>query len=471
MENRKKVDRTWKPEFRKYTEYIVQHPNYKGLFYERSKDGTVKWVVTGKSENGKKRLQWWDEACKKYNVPIKKGCYAVIARRIHPTGKHVCQCCGRSLSIYYEYLNKRCLNKVNDFFELNLKQTDYTIKEIIDNFCNERVQLDFIASLFDLPLNLNKEQLLTTLYKERVDAMDNRLSPGVMSNLPDRFDGFHSDGLCCREKTDLGRYRDNLATYQQDRRAYEEWADGDYNLANRLMGEFHKGHKLYKCPVCGKVTEMSADHIGPISLGFCHSKNFAAMCKSCNSSKNNRFTFSDVQKLSEIEAEGEDVVSWHSRFIWNKYKHLVKDDDSAKLLSSIMLKCHQNVLKLFSLIYSSTGKEFLLRYLHPQYSLYDIRFKEFDPLDLSKLKIIRKELDSKNKEKNQERYIRIAFESLEEFNNKNNRKTRFYVLDYPQEIEEIIKDIKLEQYSVADQKINNLIELFCERIGKEEWGN
>ena len=46
------------PNYDEYVEMIVAHPNYKGLFYERRKDGMVKWVVTGKSAKGKERKKW-----------------------------------------------------------------------------------------------------------------------------------------------------------------------------------------------------------------------------------------------------------------------------------------------------------------------------------------------------------------------------------------------------------------------------
>ena len=47
------------------------------------------------------------------------------------------------------------------------------------------------------------------------------LSPGVMSNAPDRLDGFHSYNKCCRAKEDKGRSKENLNKYGEDRRAYE----------------------------------------------------------------------------------------------------------------------------------------------------------------------------------------------------------------------------------------------------------
>jgi len=34
------TSRSWHPNFKKYTDFIVKHPNYKGLFFEYSADGT-----------------------------------------------------------------------------------------------------------------------------------------------------------------------------------------------------------------------------------------------------------------------------------------------------------------------------------------------------------------------------------------------------------------------------------------------
>lgn len=80
------------------------------------------------------------------------------------------------------------------------------------------------------------------------------------------------------------------------------------------------------------------------------------------------------------------------------------------------------------MIYKEVGSDFLKRYLHPEYSLVDYRFENVDLQHLDKIKIIAKPLDSKNKRKNQERYMRIAFESLAEFGEKENRKN-YYVID------------------------------------------
>ena len=473
------IDRNWYPNFEKYTEEMVKHPNYKGLFYERSEDGRVKWVVTGKSDNGQKRQAWWDKQCRKMGIPIEKGCYAKAARLVHPTKIKVCQCCGKELSIMYEYPDKRLLKKINDFFGLSLAQTDYTIKEIIRNHCKSEKSAMFWIDVFNLNISQRfidnnttadiRQKIIDKVYKEFVTKESSPLSPGVMSNCPDRFDGFHSDGLCCRERSDKGRHSDNMKTYTQDRRAYEEWADGNFNLANRLMGEFAKGDKTYVCPQCGKRRKMTADHIGPISLGFCHSTNFAPLCKSCNSAKNNRFTKSDINTLIALENDGYQVISWHSKPIWDALKNKVRSDSDAKKLSIVMLNCHQNILKLFTKIYITTGQEYLKRFLHPEFAYYDYRFENFHPLHLDELVVKSKELDSVNKRKNAERYIRVAFESLEEFNEKSNRKITFIVDQYEPTIQKLIRFIKQNSYQKADALLNDLIRVISMNIKKAMW--
>lgn len=270
------IDRTWHPNFLQYTEMIASHPNYEGLFIERNKDGNLGWVVTGKSTKGKIREAWWNKKMSELKAKNK----AEVARIVHPTKKHVCQCCGRTMSIYYEYPNNRTCKRLNQILNEPVQPADYTIREIIENNAtNDRV-IRGIADIFGVQKYDSYQDLIGIIYKKHVDTESGLLSPGVMSNPPDRFDGFHSDGLCCRSKTDKGRHKDNMKTYTQDRRAYEEWADGNYNLANRLMGEFSKGTQKYQCPQCNKMRKMSADHIGPISLGFCHSIYILLLCAS-----------------------------------------------------------------------------------------------------------------------------------------------------------------------------------------------
>lgn len=451
------------PNYDKYVEMIVAHPNYKGLYYDRDKNGKVNWVVTGKSPKGQMRQAWWNETCKKLGIPIQKGCYAKAARLIHPTGIHVCQCCGKGRSIFYEYPTLRTLKKLNKEFGLELKQTDYTIREFVRKYCTSKDLLDKLACLLKIPTTSSAENLIEYIKTELIDKESSLFSPGVMCNPPDRYNGFHSYALCCRKTKDKGRNDDNMKTYTQDRRAYEDWSDGNYNLANRLMGEFHKQPPMV-CPICGNIDKMSADHIGPISLGFCHSQHFTPMCKSCNSSKNNRFTKADVDMLIALEKKGSQVISWHSKYIWDIVKNKITNDIEAKKASSIMAKCHQNILNILALIHQKTGKDFLIRYLHPEFSMMDYRFENFDLKHLDRMVIVANPLDSKNKRKNQERYVRIAFESLEDFLAKQNRKNYFLIHEDSNELQPILVAIRHKDYDVADKQLKTLIEDISKKI-------
>ena len=206
----------YNPNFDKYVEMIVAHPNYKGLYSDRDKNGKVNWVVTGKSPQGQKRQAWWDVTCNKLGVQIQKGCYAKVARMIHPTGMHVCQCCGEERSIFYEYPTLRTLKKLNDEFGLKLFQTDYTIREFIREFCKTKAQLNKISRMFKLPIVGTAEELIVLVKSELIDKESALLSPGVTCNLPDRFDGFRSYGLCCIQNKDTGFPVSKMKVYYKD---------------------------------------------------------------------------------------------------------------------------------------------------------------------------------------------------------------------------------------------------------------
>lgn len=165
-----------------------------------------------------------------------------------------------------------------------------------------------------------------------------------------------------------------------------------------------------------------------------------------------------MDELLRIEAEGGTVISWHSKSIWDTLKNTVKNDDDAKFASSVMAKCHQNVLNILALIHKKTGKEFLSRYLHPEFSLFDYRFENVDLLNLNDLKIKRTPLSSKNKRKNQERYVRIAFESLDDFSKKQNRKNYFLIDENSADLQRITTCAMSRDFDEADKLLRMLIE-------------
>ena len=71
-----------------------------------------------------------------------------------------------------------------------------------------------IKKIFKLENIKNDKEIIIKYISEEKKSM---LSPGVMSNAPDRLDGYHSYNACCRP-CDSGRSKKNLSTYGQDRR-------------------------------------------------------------------------------------------------------------------------------------------------------------------------------------------------------------------------------------------------------------
>ena len=142
--------RVWHPNFLRYTEFIVGYENYKGLFYERGDDKRVKWVITGKSENGQLRRAWWDAQCKKKGIKLEAGCYAKVALKIHPTKKHTCQICGRELSLEYVYPNKRTITGIKKEFGISVAPFTKDIFQIVNKLVKIDVDIEKVKRIFKI---------------------------------------------------------------------------------------------------------------------------------------------------------------------------------------------------------------------------------------------------------------------------------------------------------------------------------
>lgn len=263
-----------------------------------------------------------------------------------------------------------------------------------------------------------KEMSLDYIYPNKRGG----LSPGAMSNAPDRFEGYHTYNLCCRSTQDTGRHKENLSRYGEDRRAYENWADGDWKAASWLMKVFNK-HKV------------SPDHIGPISLGFSHNPQFNPLTSAKNSAKNNRMTFADVKLLIALEEKGANVVSWHSKYVWDILKNKIKNDSDALKLSKIMRQNLHQILLLLAEISKQGYNNFLItNFLHPEYAFFSIIFREFDPKTGFYKEMIKTAGNKKQYTNNAKRYIRISLESLKAYQKVKNRNTPICKLESVQEM-------------------------------------
>ena len=450
--------RSWHPNFLKYTEFIVGHENYKGLFFERGEDNKVKWVVTGKSDKGQQRRSWWDVQCKKNGIKLEAGCYAKVALKIHPTKKHTCQICGTELSIEYVFPNKRTLVSIKKEFGINVSPFTKDIFQIVDELVKSADDVEKVKRIFKIKSSekLSKETLKDYLRKHFVDGFaKGLLSPGAMSNSPDRLDGFHSDGACCRHESDKGRHKSNLQRYGQDRRVYENWADGDWKMADRLMSLFRK-------------SGISADHIGPISLGFCHRPKFHPLTKAENSAKNNRMSLNDVTVLLEDE-KAEQVVSWHSKFIWNKLKSKVASDKDAVKLSDLMRKNLHHILIVFSMIDEKGYGEFLEQFLNPEYSFFDYKFEGFIPETGKYKKVTSKKLTGKNQQNNIKRYYRVAFDKLQDYKEIENRKTNLWnSKEVDAELEKLFVLLKAKRKQEPKTQLENVFKKLAD-LAESNW--
>lgn len=380
----------WHPKFIEYMNFIVNHPNYRGMPYTRKTNGGISWVAARSSKIGQARLKWWDNKREELGIPPDGPWISKVARSIHPTGEKPCQICGQVLKLDYIYPNRR-----------------------------------------------------------------GGLSPGAMSNAPDRLDGYHTYNRCHRAEYDKGRHSDNLARYGEDRRAYENWAGGDWKAASWLMKEFQK-HGV------------SADHLGPISLGFAHRPKFRPLTRQANSARNNRMTYEDVKLLIEDE-KTEPVISDHSRALWDLLKYKVANDSGALMLTKIMRENMHYILSIFSLIAATGNTKFLVKhFLHPEYANFSVKFDGFDPLTGYYKEMVKIEGNKRQYKNNAERYIRISFESLLKYQTKVNRNVKIRKSDVvDKKVKEIMNLLDAGDEATAIKELNALLLLIALSLEKK----
>ena len=457
-------EKEWHPKFKEYMEFIIHHQNYKGLPITKKSDGTWSWFATKKTQIGKERIAWCENLAKKLGFSIEPGVYANVMREIHPTKWKVCQTCGNSMSIYYHYPSVNLLKRLKKQFGVEYTEIDH-ISDIWDDLLNKGFSNHDIASFLikigKLKLNANttnKDEVINELEALCRNKGKKILSPGAMSNFPDRFDGFHTYNRCCRTIHDKGRSKENLKSYTKDRRAYEYWSDGNIHAANQFMGsEFFKN--------------VSADHIGPISLGFVHDPRYLQpLDGSDNSSKRDRLQFEDIEKIIEIESRTNVYpMSWYSKLIWEHIKKNYSTNVS-KISGVYRDALKQNMSNFMYILWyilehcNEDGEFFLEEaLLKPNYHYFDYTYT-FNELG---------EITSSNPrhftERNQyetERYKRIAFESVYDYNDKENRNVKAKLTCNEKKMlnklcKEITSGTPTEQ---CKQHLINLVETIEQRI-------
>ncbi|MCG3666107.1 hypothetical protein L5F09_10105 [Aliarcobacter butzleri] len=475
----------------KYKEFIVNHPNYKDLACKTNpKNGKITWMRTRTS--CPERVEWWNKQKKKLNVAK----WSEAALHLLPKEldfKKPCQLCGEYLDMRYIYPNANFFKRINKFFKTNYEPFNNrekavypnTIFEIIDKHSDN---VNFFINEFQIPTDYTRSiNLIKKFILDKYSYTQNsKLSPGAKANPPDRLDGFHSYNNCCREMKDKGRSKENMSSYVRDRRAYENWADGNFVLANDIMGKFRSYNDYFKCPVCSLEKKPSADHIGPISLGFSHRPEFYAVCSDCNSSKNNRMTLKDIKMLLRDEEKGITVISWHSKYLWDMLKNLIASDEQALIASKLMRNNIHHILTIFSEIYLlDDGKTFLSQFLHPEYTDYKYDIYNFDPLKVNNIILVDKVVNIKKyandnttnivihqktstartKQKSKDEYIRISFEELQNYRDKENRRVELkYLQNCEKELNILYSLIEQSNFQVALEKLKNVLDFIASQF-------
>lgn len=412
-------ERKWHPRFIKYMDSIVNHPNYEGFMINTKADGSYRWIATAKSETGRARISECERIARKLGFPIQAGVYADVMLAIHPTKWKVCQTCGRAMSLYYHYPNALFLKALNEEFNSNFSDCDH-ISDIWDGLKNDGFKKNRIASFIvkkgklDLDPNIaEKDEIIDALEYACRKGGKKCLGPGAMSNFPDRYDGFHTYNRCCRASQDKGRSKKNLKSYTKDRRAYEYWSDGNIHAANQFMGStFYDG--------------ISADHIGPISLGFVHDPRYLQpMQGNENSSKRDRLQLVDIEKIIETEAYTNVYpMSWYSKLIWEYIKNNYRNHPD-KISGSYRDALKQNMVNFMYILwyileaYPDKGEEFLVRaFLEPNYQYFNNSYSFNNRGEI--IKTVPRHYTDRNQNETG-RYRRIAIEAVYDYNDKSNR--------------------------------------------------
>ena len=443
--------------FLQYEEEIVNDPVYAGMPDLRHDDGTIQWEAPSNRGSGvfqfshDKRYQWWINKASEVGINTSEDKWiSKVAKKIHPTKLHPCKVCGRIMDIRYCYLSANFMKRVKKlpFYDEQVDMDEIThITDFIASFTDtygdkaydalpELLKCSQVKSIPTLPHDLSS--WTDWINSEYIPKEPSMLGPGAMSNAPDRLDGFHTYDRCCRPTADKGRSKENLASYSTDRRAFENWSDGNWIQANKLMGYINSNSELKKQQCANHSTgsfhprPCSADHIDPISLGFSHRPEFQLLCKPCNSAKNNRMYYSDVQHLISVEEDGSTVTTWYAAPIWQRCKQKLYDKESALKLSRIMRDNRNIAMMLLADFVKRDEFLFLLTLLNLNYADYDY---EIDPATLNvnnqivTVQFISKPSTLRYVNIQKIRKIRVAFSSLIDYANKENRNGFMYTND------------------------------------------
>lgn len=445
----------WHANFVSYMVSIVTHPTFAGVPDAIKPDGKIQWEAPSNRNGGRfqhthqLRRNWWGAKALEIGVdPSSDQWISTVAKRIHPTREKPCKRCGRIMRIDYAYPNghllKRLRQKFGADFESDPLESIVTLVERVDDQYGQG-RLDDFRSLLTIKNLVPPEGLcdvdtwISWLEDDYIPQEPSLLSPGAMSNAPDRLDGFHSFNLCCRKKADSGRADANMRTYTTDRRVFEYWSDGNWIAADRMMGLISARFRN-EATADGKDGPPSADHIGPLSLGFAHRPHFRLLSKSANSAKNNRMSMDDVTDLIDAEAKGAEVVSWFAKPLWDLRKSDSTTDELCLRLSKQLRDNQRAAIHVLFEIYKCGHLTFLASLLGLSHADYKVEFcglhiSNFVPV-YDRIKYTPRKTKYASEQK--ARRLRIGFEALRVYGEKENRHSSIVPIVFTNKAEQYL---------------------------------
>lgn len=430
----------WNPDFVAYMVEIVTHPVYEGMPDAINAEGKIQWEAPSNRGGGqfqhthRRRRDWWREKAHAIGVDCARDKWiSQVAKTVHPTGMKPCKRCGRVMRIAYAYpnghLKGRLMKAFGQDFDFDpLEPITGLVQRIADEYGRDKLKKLrrlLKTSAVSPPVGLDDvDEWVSWLEDHYIPLEPSLLSPGAMSNAPDRFDGFHSFNLCCRKNADTGRHDVNMRSYSTDRRVFEFWSDGDWIAADRMMGLISAQMREQPCADGGDGPP-TADHIGPLSLGFSHRPHFRLLSRSANSTKNNRMTLEDVEDLIEVESAGEEVASWYAKPLWNLRKRSVSSEELALRLSKVLRDNQRVAMHLLVEVFRAGHLTFLTSLLGLEHADYNVEFvnlrvEEYVP-KFDEVNHFRRR--TKYAAEQKARRIRIGFEALRTYGEKDNRHT------------------------------------------------
>lgn len=417
------------PRYIEYKEMIVGHPNYKGM-PGAIVNGRIQWQVSsgrGTSFNTyyEPRRRWWRETADRLGIPgtgDEQGRFTVAARRIHPTGVRPCLHCGENRRIGYFYANRLLVNRLkkdSGFPEVRyLDSVDSILKKIAKSRDSERLTELFWRLFPERNEEARKTGRTPDVFENTRELKSTLLSPGYMGDPPDRLDGLHDYCVFCRKEKDPARHDERMARYNQDRRVFEWWVEGDWELANTLYNVAGPG----LCSICGtRINKVSPDHVGPLSCGFKHMPFFFPLCGRHQAAKNRRMSLRDVQALVAWEAEHkESAASWQVRDYWDAYKNLVSTDENARLLSDYLRVVEDIYLRVLDSLLELGKVRFLVTLLNLEPCKYSVELAEPNPATLTFSSFRRIPKETKLRRNQPGTIVRKSLDALSEYFDESN---------------------------------------------------